>query len=137
MTSTVEFTSDWLAAVMFRSVLAINELPETYAFVSFRMTFVAFAPAPLRATPTAPPPMAAEAAAVRDRIVDESRASIEIAPTVDRTDVPTSRIEALTSLSISLNAIATPIEIAAPTAPNPADNDAAPVFASITDVSRA
>ena len=105
--------------------------------MSFRMTFVAFAPAPLNATPTAPPPMAAEAAAVRERIVDESRASIEMAPTVDCTEVPTSRIDALTSLSISLNAMATPIEIAAPTAPNPADNDAAPVLASMIDVSRA
>ena len=112
-------------------------LSETEACTSLRTTFDAFAPAPLSATPIAPPPIAIDAAPVCERIVADSVARTSSDWLVLHTPWSAFLIAARTSLSISLKASATAIEIEPPTAPNAAATEAAPVNASIVDVSRA
>ena len=70
--ATLELTVAELEAVRFTLAFDSSFAFVTSAIVFVRITFVARAPAPLMATPTAPPPIASDAAAVSERIVELS-----------------------------------------------------------------
>ena len=134
--ATVDVTLALLDALTLTSCFAMTfALLVIVAFVSFRMTFVARAPAPLTALPTAPIAIDREAAAVVAEMVEASFASTVMLPVVASTLLVLLLNEAVTLLSISLYASATPMEMPAPTAPNPAATEAAPVLALMTEVS--